>query len=153
MCDISGMQLLPNKLYLAMNAAMFIAYNGTEEVPVAGSEIVEYSNLNKRALEPVLQKLSSAGLIISVKGAKGGYYMPTPESTSLRDIARAFISSVVPDKHEFSGYDVLIDVTLMQSHDRWLESLSDVTFKQLCQRARNSGQIPAHKAPVLNFAI
>lgn len=147
------MQLLPNKLYLAMNAAMFIAYNGNEEIPVAGSEIVEYSNLNKRALEPVLQKLSSTGIIISVKGARGGYYMPAPEETTLRDVAEAFISRVVPDKHEFAGYDTLVDSKLLQCYDSWLDSLSDITFKRLCQKARNSGQIPTHKVPVLSFSI
>lgn len=147
------MQLLPNKLYLAMNAAMFIAYNGSEYAPVSGSSIVDYSNLNKRALEPVLQKLSSAGIIVSVKGARGGYYMPSPDEVTLKDIADAFITRIVPEQHEFLGYDEFVDMKLKQCHESWLDSLSDITFKRLCQKARNSGHIPKLESPVLHFSI
>ncbi|MGH1403705.1 MAG: RrF2 family transcriptional regulator [Alphaproteobacteria bacterium] len=147
------MQFIQNKLYLAMNAAMFIAYNGSEEQPVPGSAIVDYSNMNKRALEPVLQRLSSAGLVVSIKGARGGYYMSRPEHTTLRDIAEAFIDRVVPEKHEFEGYDSILDEKLENFYDGWLDSLSDITFSRLCVKARNSGKISKFSAPVLNFSI
>lgn len=147
------MQIIPNKLYLAMNAAMFIAYKGSEETPVVGSEIVDYSNLNKRALEPVLQKLSGADIIVSVKGARGGYFMPTPCTTTLRDVAEAFITNIVPEKHEFLGYDELINSTLTQCHQNWLKSLSKVTFEKLCENARSSGFLPKVKEGVLYFSI
>tara|TARA_R110001592_G_scaffold27763_26_gene102951 strand:- start:9174 stop:9617 length:444 start_codon:yes stop_codon:yes gene_type:complete len=147
------MQILPNKLYLAMNAAMFIAYNGNEDTPVSGSAIVDYCNLNKRALEPVLQRLSSEGLIVSVKGAKGGYYMPNPETITLREIVEAFVSRVVPDKHEFAGYDTILNEKLENCYDGWLDSLSDVSFKRLCRKARTAGNLDPINAPVLNFAI
>jgi len=145
--------MIPNKLYLAMNAAMFIAYNGSEDVPVAGNEIVDYSNLNKRALEPVLQKLSGANIIVSVKGARGGYFMPTPDKTTLRGVAEAFITNVIPEKHEFLGYDELINSTLLECHQNWLNSLSKVTFAKLCENARSSGFLPEIKEPILNFSI
>ncbi len=147
------MQFTPNKLYLAMNAAFFIAYNGSEECPVPGSAIVEYSNLNKRALEPVLQKLSSAGLIVSIKGARGGYYMTRPEHTSLRDIAEIFIEQTVPQKHEFEGYGAILDTKIENSYTAWLNSLSDTAFSRLCLEAKKSGQISAVSTPVLNFSI
>lgn len=147
------MQFIQNKLYLAMNAAFFIAYNGREECPVPGSAIVEYSNLNKRALEPVLQKLSSAGLIVSIKGARGGYYMTRPEHTSLRDIAEIFIEQTVPQKHEFEGYGAILDTKIENSYTAWLNSLSDTAFSRLCLEAKKSGQISAVSTPVLNFSI
>lgn len=136
-----------------MNAAMFIAYNGTEDAPVSGSAIVEHCNLNKRALEPVLQRLSSADIIVSVKGAKGGYYMQHPERTTLGDVAQAFVTRIVSDKHDFAGYDDLIDDALDMCYESWLDSLSDVSFKHLCRRAKQSGQIMPVQTPVLNFAI
>ena len=147
------MQMIPNKLYLAMNAAMFIAYNGSEDAPIPGNEIVDYSNLNKRALEPVLQKLSNAGIIVSIKGARGGYFMPRPESKTLSDVASAFIENVIPEKHEFLGYDELINTTLKKSHQNWLKSLSEVSFARLCNDARKSGYVPEFKEPVLYFSI
>lgn len=147
------MQMISNKVYLAMNAAFFIAYNGNDDLPVAGSAIVEYSNLNKRALEPVLQRLSNADIIVSVKGAKGGYFMGHPEKTTLRHVAEAFIERIVPEKHEFLGYDAVLDVVLTDGYDEWLENLSQTTFKDLCTRARNSGKMPVQENPILNFAI
>ncbi len=147
------MQILPNKLYLAMNAAMFIAYNGTEDMPVSGSAIVDYCNLNKRALEPVLQRLSGEGLIVSVKGAKGGYYMSHPENTTLREVVDAFVTSVVPEKHEFAGYDTILNEKLETCYESWLDSLSDISFKRLCHKARTAGQLDPINTPVLNFAI
>ncbi len=147
------MQMIPNKLYLAMNAAMFIAYNGSEDSPVPGNEIVDYSNLNKRALEPVLQKLSNAGIIVSIKGARGGYFMPSPDTVTLRDVAAAFIENVIPEKHEFLGYDELINTTLKDCHKKWLNSLSDMTFAKLCNDARSAGYVPEYKEPVLYFSI
>ncbi len=147
------MQFIPNKLYLAMNAAFFIAYNGSEEQPVPGSAIVDYSNLNKRALEPVLQKLSSSGFIISIKGARGGYYMTQPEKTTLRDVAEAFIEEPVPQKHEFAGYCDFLDEKILESYDAWLQSLSGTSFKILCFNAKRSGQVPKVSSPILNFSI
>ena len=147
------MQLLSNKLYLAMNAAMFIAYNGNEDTPVSGNAIVDYCHLNKRSLEPVLQRLSGEGIIVSVKGAKGGYYMPQPENTTLREIVEAFVDSVVPNKHEFAGYNDILDEKLENCYGGWLDSLSDISFKRLCHKARNSGHLNPINTPILNFAI
>lgn len=147
------MQLIPNKLYLAMNAAMFIAYNGSEDTPVSGSAIVDYCKLNKRALEPVLQRLSGEGLIVSVKGAKGGYYMPNPENTTLKEVIEAFDVKIIPDKHEFSGYNDILDARLELCFDGWLDSLSDINFKRLCHTARTEGELEPITTPVLNFAI
>lgn len=124
-----------------MNAALFIAYNGSEDLPVSGGEIVEYCNLNKRALEPILQRLAAENIVISVKGSKGGYYMPQSEDITLRDVAEAFIRDVVPQKHEFSGYNEILDQKLELCFDGWLDSLSDISFKRLCHKAKTISRI------------
>ncbi len=147
------MQFVSNKLYLALNAALFIAYNGDEESPVAGSEIVEYCGLNKRALEPVLQKLSGAGLIVSTKGSKGGYHMPKPDKISLKDIAETFTSNITPKKHDFSGYHDVLIPAVQDGYKEWLKSLSGVTFAMLCADAREKGTLNKIKSPILNYAI
>ena len=136
-----------------MNAAMFIAYNGSKDDPVCGNEIVDYSNLNKRALEPVLQKLANAGIVVSIKGARGGYYMPRPEETSLKDVVKAFIECVVPEKHQFSGYDMLINKSLGKNYLLWLDGLADTSFKELCDDARDAGCIKQSEESVLYFSI
>ncbi len=147
------MQIVPNKLYLAISAAFFIAYNANESQPVSGSAIIEYSGLNKRALEPVLQKLSNARLIISLKGAKGGYYMPDPGQTSLRDVADIFINAPTTEKMSFAGYDNILGQYLVDAHNQWLDSLAQQTFKKLCDQANKSGKLKLIREPVLNFTI
>jgi len=147
------MQLLPNKLYLAMNAAMFIAYNGDVDNPVSGVAIVDYCGLNRRALEPVLQRLAGEGIIISIKGAKGGYYMPNQDIVTLRDIAEAFIDKAFPDRPEFSGYNSLLDKELEGSYSLWLESLSKSSFDQLCDRARDIDNLEPIADTVLHYDI
>ena len=146
------MQLLPNKLYLAMNTAFFIAYNGSEESPVPGSAIINYCGLNTRGLETILQKLAHAKLVTSIKGAKGGYYMPQPEKTTLRDIVKTFIKTPVPDKHDFAGYSAILNENLKTAHRQWLESLGTVTFKQLCLNAKDA-KLTLLKPSVLSFSI
>lgn len=147
------MQFLSNKLYLAMNAALFIAYNGNETNPVPGSEIVDYCGLNKRALEPVLQKLSGAGLIVSTKGSKGGYHMPKPEKTTLKDVAEIFIENLTPEKHDFAGYNAVLMPSIEGSYNKWLEYLSALTFAELCKKAKDEDTLNLIKPQVLNFAI
>lgn len=147
------MQFLSNKLYLALNAALFIAYNGDEDSPVAGSEIVEYCGLNKRALEPVLQKLSGAGLVVSTKGSKGGYHMPKPEKVTLKNIVEAFTETLTPSKHDFAGYHDVLMPSIQTGYDAWRASLSKISFADLCQEAREKGTLNTIKAPILNFAI
>lgn len=135
-----------------MNAALFIAYNGDENRPVPGSAIVEYCGLHKRALEPVLQKISNAEFIISVKGAKGGYYMPRPEKVSLADIARLFIEDIIPPKHDFSAYGDILEEDLLKSFQAWLDQLSKAPFSKLCDKAKDN-DISTLSKPVLNFSI
>ncbi len=144
-----AMQMIPNKLYLAMNAALFIAYNGSENAPVSGGAIVEYCNLNKRALEPILQRLAVEDIVVSVKGSKGGYYMSQPENVTLRDVAEAFIRDVVPQKHEFAGYNKVLDQKLELCFDGWLDSLSDISFKRLCRKTKTIG----HVSPMNDFEL
>ncbi len=146
------MQLLPNKLYLAMNASFFIAYNGNEETPISGAAIVEYFNLNKRALEPVLQRLSGAEVVISMKGARGGYYMPDPKNTTLRDIVNTFIETVTPDKFENTAYDNILNDGIALGYHAWLEKLDGITFQDLCDTAHDQ-DIPLLEGSVLNFSI
>lgn len=147
------MQLIPNKLYLAMNAAMFIAYNATKDRPVPGSEIANYSNLNKRALEPILQKLTQAEIIASVKGAHGGYYMPRADKVTLCDIVRAFIEEVAPANKQFHGYEDAINDVVQAGYLSMLDALEQKNFQEICGNARKSGLIAHVSDSVLNYAI
>lgn len=146
------MNLLPPRLYTAMNAALFIAYNGRKERPVSGTSIVEFCGLKERALEPVLQKLSNAGIIVSVKGARGGYYVADLDNVTLRDIVECFVSSPVPKDSEFGGFSQILEDRLVSSYSEWLEVLEETSLRHLCNRALVS-QVPTYDAPPLDFVV
>ncbi|MEJ0010742.1 MAG: Rrf2 family transcriptional regulator [Alphaproteobacteria bacterium] len=67
--------LVPSKkLFYAVEAVLFIAYNG-KTGPIAGSEVAAQQGLPARYLEPLMQKLVKAGILKGVRGPQGGYIL------------------------------------------------------------------------------
>jgi Rrf2 family protein len=69
--------------------AVHLARHGGER-PVAAREIAEREGLPPDYVEQILLKLRRAGLVTSVRGARGGYYLArSPEDASVRDVLEA----------------------------------------------------------------
>ena len=69
--------------------AVHLARNGGER-PVPAREIAEHEGLPPDYVEQILLKLRRAGLVTSVRGARGGYYLArSPEEASVRDVLEA----------------------------------------------------------------
>jgi Rrf2 family protein len=69
--------------------AVHLARNGGEK-PVPAREIAEREGLPPDYVEQILLKLRRAGLVTSVRGARGGYYLARPaEDVSVRDVLEA----------------------------------------------------------------
>ena len=67
--------LLPSKkLFYAVEAVLFIAYNA-KTGPISGRDIAEKQSLPPRYLEPMMQKLVHAGILRGVRGPQGGYVL------------------------------------------------------------------------------
>ena len=147
------MKLIPSKLNMAMNAALFIAYNGREDKPVSGASIVDYFGLKERALEPVLQKLSSADIIISIKGPKGGYFLKDSETTTLKDIVQAFVKAPVPANDTFGTYGDILAGRIKFSLESWMDALDKITLKDLCAQADSRDLPTLETPPVLDFVV
>ncbi len=65
--------------------------------PIRLKEIVERQKISKRYLEQIIITLKAAGIIRTVKGAKGGYYLTDdPESLRLMDIYNILEGSTSP---------------------------------------------------------
>lgn len=65
---------LPKKLLCAVEAVLYIAYNGGQ-APISSKEIADKQNLPPRYLEQLMQKLVRAGLLRGVRGPRGGYLL------------------------------------------------------------------------------
>src|SRR5258708_35829336 len=63
---------LTKKLLYAIEAVLDIAYNGGG-APVRSVEITEREGIPRRYLEPVLQELVRAKILIGIRGPSGGY--------------------------------------------------------------------------------
>jgi Rrf2 family transcriptional regulator, iron-sulfur cluster assembly transcription factor len=69
--------------------AVHLARHGGEK-PVPAREIAEREGLPPDYVEQILLKLRRAGLVTSVRGARGGYYLArSPEDASVRDVLEA----------------------------------------------------------------
>lgn len=71
--------------------ALHLAKRGrTGSEPVAARELAEFERLPSDYVEQILLRLRRAGLVESVRGARGGYYLARePESITVRDVMTA----------------------------------------------------------------
>ena len=71
--------------------ALHLAKRGrTGSEPVAARELAEFERLPADYVEQILLRLRRAGLVESVRGARGGYYLARePEAITVRDVMTA----------------------------------------------------------------
>lgn len=141
-----------SKALLAMQAMVFIAYHGREGVPVKSNQIINRYKLNSRALEPVMQVLSRAGLVESKQGANGGYVVSTPETTTLADVTRLFMEKPEGSIVTFGDLRFLLLPGLEQGYHAALEQLAQHTLADICRMAEG-GSIEPLAATPLDFTI
>jgi Rrf2 family protein len=69
---------------------LHLARRGREAEPVAARELAEAERLPADYVEQILLRLRRAGLVESVRGARGGYYLARgPNAISVRDVMTA----------------------------------------------------------------
>ncbi len=149
------MGLLPDRLVMAMRAAFYIAYNGRQDRPVTSADIVEHYDLKERALEPVLQRLSSEGIIVSIKGPKGGYYVPDPVNTSLKDIVECFFETAIDgeENEHPDAFDRILFEQVEAGFEKWLGIQSATSLQYLCNEARKRHIPTIESPPPLDFVV
>ena len=87
---------LTTKCRYGVRAVLEIAKN-FDVRPTTRKEISKNQNTPESFLENILIELKRAGLIMSVRGAKGGFLLNrTPNSISMLDIVLVLQSSIVP---------------------------------------------------------
>jgi Rrf2 family protein len=70
--------------------ALHLARRGRETEPVAARELAQVERLPADYVEQILLRLRRAGLVESVRGARGGYYLARePGAITVRDVMTA----------------------------------------------------------------
>ncbi len=78
---------------------LVVSYLKDENSPVSIKYICEKENISNRYLENIFVKMRKAGLVNSVKGEKGGFFLVTsPEKISIYDVLLAVENDISPSK-------------------------------------------------------
>ena len=135
---------LNKKLLFAIEAVLDIAYNGGR-APVRSAEITSRQGIPRRYLEPVLQELVRAKILIGIRGPSGGYRLARERRRiSLGDIVRT-VRNLETGEDPISdpagsalGQEVLRPLWL-ELQDETMRRLDALTLEDLCIRAHRAG--------------
>ena len=135
---------LSKKMMFAIEAVLDIAYHAGAE-PVQSREITRRQGIPRRYLEQALQHLVRKGVLIGVRGPRGGYRLA-------RERRRISIGDIVRVVREMeTGADLIEDAPgsdlghkvvrplWMELQNEMMERLNDMSIDDLCNRANQTG--------------
>ena len=150
------MLLRQDRALTAIAVALDVAFHAGRGGGLAGAaEAAERLGAARRGLEPVLQALSRAGLLESLRGPRGGYRLARrPRDISLLDVIAAVAEGAEPGEEGLSGtLQAAVVAPLWAELDAGLrERLTALTLEELLRRAGAAG-LKRPAAEPLNFAI
>lgn len=138
------MLVLSKKIYYALEAVLYIAYNAKTE-PLAGNAVAEAQNLPTRYLEPMMQKLVRAGILRGVRGPAGGYML----GRERRNITLADICAVIGNEAALPASGTRLGKAVLAPASKRLiktmnAELAAITLAQLCDGAEQARVSPSH---------
>jgi Rrf2 family protein len=149
------MLIRQERFLLAVLIMLDVGFYAGRGQTVSAADIAERAGLARRGIEPLLQTLSRSGLLVSVRGPKGGYRLGRPR----RDIAVADIVKTVSaeesDTEEGPSGDMLrlVALPLWQELDQLaIAKLAGVTLEDLGKRAEAAGFAKPAREPI-SFSI
>jgi len=93
------MLIRKDRAMLAITILLDVAFHGGRQATVSAADLAERLGLARRGMEPLLQSLSRAGLLESVRGPRGGYKLGRPR----RDIKLSEIVAVAAGEEVDAG--------------------------------------------------
>lgn len=146
----------PRKLIYAIEAVLDIAYNAGSQ-PVQSSDVTRRQGISRRYLEPVLQQLVHDGILVGVRGPRGGYRLARERRRiTLGDITRVVLEMTNSDEtEEDEGSEFgrkVVRPLWREIEDEMLGRLDTVTVEELCLRARRQG-LASDSLNSLDFSI
>ncbi len=147
---------LPRRVTFAIEAVLDVAYNAGE-TPVRSGEITERQGIPARYLEPVLQQLVRAGILVGVRGPRGGYRLGRDRRRiTVGDIVRIAAGAEDEEAERAGGGSALgravVRPLVLALEADAMAKLDAVTIDELCVKARAAGVESASNVP-LDFTI
>jgi len=137
---------LSRKVLFAIEAVLDIAYHASAE-PVQSRAITRRQGIPRRYLEQALQHLVRQGILIGVRGPKGGYRLAMERRRiSVGDIVRVVQKMERRKKSDLDGDASELGQTVIRP--LWDElqvnlmvTLDETTIDDLCNRANSAGVV------------
>jgi Rrf2 family transcriptional regulator, iron-sulfur cluster assembly transcription factor len=131
------MPLLPHKTIVVIGAVVDIAmYSGKEAV--SALDVTHRLQLPRRSLDHILQALVREGILVGLRGPRGGYRLAKArQAISVYDVAEA-VKTVEAEKpnNEFPGLlGAVVLPTLAQAEQGFASALARITVEDLVQAA------------------
>jgi Rrf2 family iron-sulfur cluster assembly transcriptional regulator len=148
---------LSRKLFFAVEAVMYIAYNASSN-PVSSKEIAGKQKLPPRYLEQMMQRLVRAGILRGVRGPRGGYLL----ARERRRIGIAEICDILQKADAENPEEINVPSTTLgirivqplwdQMNAQAMAHLKPITIADLCEKAETL-QIRKTSEEKLDFSI
>jgi Rrf2 family protein len=139
----------------AVSAMLDVAFHAGRSNTVNAADIAERLGLARRGMEPLLQCLSRAALLESVRGPKGGYRLSRPpRDIRLSDIvACAQVEEEEPAQGASGSLQEAVIDPFWDELDAMIrEKLRDLTLEDLLRRAASAGLRRTPAEPI-SFSI
>jgi len=144
-----------DRAILAVTVMLDVAFHGGRAATVSAADIAERLGLARRGMEPLLQALSRAGLLESVRGPRGGYRIGRPRrDIRLSDIVTVALADEDESTDGPSGrlQSAVVDKLWSDLEESARAQLASLTLDDLIRRAAAAGlRRPA--AEPISFAI
>ena len=141
---------------LAVTVMLDVAFHGGRLATVSAAEIADRLGLARRGMEPLLQALSRAGLLESVRGPRGGYRLGRPRrDIKLSDVVAVAVNDGEAEPSEGpSGrlQEKVVDGLWEELKSAARERLAALTLDDLLRRAAAAGLRRPTTEPI-TFAI
>jgi len=149
------MLIRKDRAMLAIAILLDIAFHGGRQATVSAADLAERLGLARRGMEPLLQTLSRAGLLESVRGPRGGYRLGRPR----RDMRLAdIVAAVSADEGEAADgpqgvlQDKVVDPLWARLEATAQGMLVGMTLDDLLRQAAAAGLRRPNAEPI-TFAI
>jgi len=136
------MLLRRDRALAAIAVMLDVAFHGGRTATVSATEIAERAGTARRGMEPLLQALSRAGLLESVRGPRGGYRLGRPRrDISLADIVSVSIDDEADPNEPASSklQEVVLDPLWAELSATLDTRLAAISLDDLMRRAASAG--------------
>ena len=149
------MMIRRDRAMVAITLVLDVAFHAGRDTPVSASDIADRLGSARRGLEPLLQALTRANLLESLRGPRGGYRLASPaRSIRLLDVVTVALTSE-PEPADGPGgklQTMVLDPLWEELDQTACDRLGAMTVDDLLKRAAKSG-LRRPTAEPISYAI